>query len=144
MNGKAEPITDKFREAYEEAYDVGPFTAAYFSAAGSMRISQYMASRGHRAIACAQALLHEDRYPEEHTFSKDDYPETDYCFVGLVSLEDPPKHGVREAIGTLRLAGIKVMMVTGIWVSLPLLNLVFTACQAIIPKLPRPLLGRSI
>jgi hydroxymethylpyrimidine pyrophosphatase-like HAD family hydrolase len=25
----------------------------------------------------------------------------------------PPKHGVREAIGTLRLAGIKVMMVTG-------------------------------
>jgi sodium/potassium-transporting ATPase subunit alpha len=33
--------------------------------------------------------------------------------LGLISLEDPPKHGVREAIGTLRLAGIKVMMVTG-------------------------------
>ncbi|THG94387.1 hypothetical protein EW026_g7073 [Hermanssonia centrifuga] len=41
------------------------------------------------------------------------YPSTEYCFVSLTSLEDPPKHGVREAIGTLRLAGIKVMMVTG-------------------------------
>jgi sodium/potassium-transporting ATPase subunit alpha len=30
-----------------------------------------------------------------------------------VSLEDPPKHGVREAIGHCREAGIKVMMVTG-------------------------------
>lgn len=34
-------------------------------------------------------------------------------FYGLVSLEDPPKHGVREAIGHCRAAGIKVMMVTG-------------------------------
>ncbi len=34
-------------------------------------------------------------------------------FYGLVSLEDPPKHGVREAIGHCREAGIKVMMVTG-------------------------------
>ena len=34
-------------------------------------------------------------------------------FYGLVSLEDPPKHGVREAIGKCRAAGIKVMMVTG-------------------------------
>lgn len=74
-----------------------------------------MASRGHRVIACAQALLSEDEYPVDFAFSRNDvnYPSSDYCFVGLVSLEDPPKHGVREAIGTLRLAGIKVMMVTG-------------------------------
>jgi len=66
-------------------------------------------------IACAQYLLPADKYPVEHVFSKNDegYPISGYCFVGLVSLEDPPKHGVREAIGTLRLAGIKVMMVTG-------------------------------
>lgn len=74
-----------------------------------------MASRGHRVIACAQALLPGNQYPLGYTFTKNDgnYPTSDYCFVGLVSLEDPPKHGVREAIGTLRLAGIKVMMVTG-------------------------------
>jgi sodium/potassium-transporting ATPase subunit alpha len=74
-----------------------------------------MASRGHRVIGCAQYLLSEDKYPTDYQFSKKDvnYPDSEYCFLGLVSLEDPPKHGVREAIGTLRLAGIKVIMVTG-------------------------------
>jgi magnesium-transporting ATPase (P-type) len=76
---------------------------------------QYMASRGHRVIGCAQYLLSEDKYPTDYAFSKKDknYPDSEYCFLGLISLEDPPKHGVREAIGTLRLAGIRVMMVTG-------------------------------
>lgn len=72
-----------------------------------------MASRGHRVIACAQYHLPSSMFSSDYEFSKTNYPENDYCFVGLVSLEDPPKHGVREAIGTLRLAGIKVMMVTG-------------------------------
>jgi sodium/potassium-transporting ATPase subunit alpha len=72
-----------------------------------------MASRGHRVIACAQAVLPRATHPADYAFSKTDYPAADYTFVGLISLEDPPKHGVREAIGTLRLAGIKVMMVTG-------------------------------
>lgn len=74
-----------------------------------------MASRGHRVIACAQRLLPTPDYDQSTAFSKTDaqYPSTEYCFVSLTSLEDPPKHGVREAIGTLRLAGIKVMMVTG-------------------------------
>ncbi|PCH38584.1 aminophospholipid-transporting P-type ATPase [Wolfiporia cocos MD-104 SS10] len=95
-DGKAEPITDDFKQAYDEAYN-------------------YMASRGHRVIACAQMLLPSDPYDASYPFSKNDghYPGEDYCFCGLISLEDPPKHGVREAIGTLRLAGIKVMMVTG-------------------------------
>ncbi|KAF8958706.1 P-type IIC ATPase, partial [Flammula alnicola] len=95
-DGQMVPITDQFKEDYNEAYD-------------------YMASRGHRVIACAQYLLPGDQYPVDYPFSRtdDQYPITEYCFVGLVSLEDPPKHGVREAIGTLRLAGIKVMMVTG-------------------------------
>ncbi|KAF8191565.1 aminophospholipid-transporting P-type ATPase [Mycena galopus ATCC 62051] len=95
-DGVMEPMTDEFRQAYDDAYN-------------------YMASRGHRVIACAQSLLPGAEYPASHEFSRQDnnYPITNYCFVGLVSLEDPPKHGVREAIGTLRLAGIKVMMVTG-------------------------------
>ena len=74
-----------------------------------------MASRGHRVIANAQRLLPSSQYTHDTKFTKNDgeYPGTEYCFVSLTSLEDPPKHGVREAIGTLRLAGIKVMMVTG-------------------------------
>ncbi|EJD00189.1 aminophospholipid-transporting P-type ATPase [Fomitiporia mediterranea MF3/22] len=93
-DGELVSVTDEFQESYERAYD-------------------YMASRGHRVIACAQLLLPETQYPSDYAFSKTDYPTDGYCFLGLISLEDPPKHGVREAIGTLRLAGIKVMMVTG-------------------------------
>ncbi|KAI7962934.1 hypothetical protein MJO28_001028 [Puccinia striiformis f. sp. tritici] len=96
INGEAIPVTDKFKADYGEAY-------------------QYMASRGHRVIACAQMLLPGDQFPSDFAFSKkdDNCPTENLCFVGLVSLEDPPKHGVREAIGQLRSAGIKVVMVTG-------------------------------
>lgn len=92
--GQTIPIDDEFRTQYEEAYS-------------------YMASRGHRVIGCAQLELNGNEFPEGHTFSKQetDGVATGLCFIGLVSLEDPPKHGVREAIGTLRLAGIRVMMV---------------------------------
>ncbi|KAG6860192.1 hypothetical protein C0995_014560 [Termitomyces sp. Mi166 len=95
-DGVLRPITEEFIASFDAAYN-------------------YMASRGHRVIACAQYLLPEDQYPLQYHFSKNDvnHPSSGYCFVGLVSLEDPPKHGVREAIGKLRLAGIKVMMVTG-------------------------------
>lgn len=95
-DGKQHPMTDEFVKEYDDAYN-------------------YMASRGHRVIACAQAFLPGEKYPADYAFSKNDgnYPSENYTFVGLVSLEDPPKHGVREAIGKLRMAGIKVMMVTG-------------------------------
>ncbi|KAH9911673.1 aminophospholipid-transporting P-type ATPase [Epithele typhae] len=97
QDGKELPINDEFKAAYDEAYDV------------------VHGVRGHRVIACAQKLLPGEVYDANHEFSKNDgnYPSTEYTFCGLISLEDPPKHGVREAIGTLRLAGIKVMMVTG-------------------------------
>ncbi|KAJ3197341.1 hypothetical protein HDU67_003765, partial [Dinochytrium kinnereticum] len=75
----------------------------------------YMASKGHRVLAFAALALPGDQYPADYEFKKDpaNYPTKDYTFYGLVSLEDPPKHGVREAIGHCRAAGIKVMMVTG-------------------------------
>jgi sodium/potassium-transporting ATPase subunit alpha len=86
------PITDDFKGQYDDAYS-------------------YMASRGHRVIGCAQLLLSGDKYPNDFAFEKngENCPIEGYCFVGLISLEDPPKHGVREAIGTLRQAGVKVM-----------------------------------
>ncbi|OBZ75130.1 Potassium-transporting ATPase alpha chain 2 [Grifola frondosa] len=67
LDGQMEPITDSFKEAYDDAYN-------------------YMASRGHRVIACAQKLLQSDKSPKARR-----------------------TRGHR----TLRLAGIKVMMVTG-------------------------------
>ena len=41
-----------------------------------------MASRGHRVLAFAQALLPESQYPRDHPFSKTDYPGDGYCFSG--------------------------------------------------------------
>ncbi|KAJ3192007.1 hypothetical protein HK101_007183 [Irineochytrium annulatum] len=75
----------------------------------------YMASKGHRVLAFAALALPEKTYPADFVFEKEpaNYPTKDFTFYGLVSLEDPPKHGVREAVGKCRAAGIKVMMVTG-------------------------------
>ncbi|KAG0166327.1 hypothetical protein DFQ28_001546 [Apophysomyces sp. BC1034] len=75
----------------------------------------HMAGQGHRVLAFAQLLLPEAEYPADFVFDKaqENYPMAGLTFVGLASLEDPPKHGVREAIGQCRVAGIKVMMVTG-------------------------------
>ncbi|KAJ3416269.1 hypothetical protein HDV05_002559 [Chytridiales sp. JEL 0842] len=76
---------------------------------------QFMASKGHRVLAFAALALPGDQYPADYEFKKDpiNHPIKDFTFYGLVSLEDPPKHGVREAVGHCRAAGIKVMMVTG-------------------------------
>ena len=75
----------------------------------------FMASKGHRVLAFAAFALPESEYPADFQFKKDpfNFPQSDLTFYGLVSLEDPPKHGVREAVGHCREAGIKVMMVTG-------------------------------
>ncbi|KAJ3343104.1 hypothetical protein HDU83_005809 [Entophlyctis luteolus] len=79
------------------------------------RSYEYMAGKGHRVLAFAMLNLPGTEYAENFEFTKDpkNYPTTGLCFVGLASLEDPPKHGVREAIGHCRAAGIKIMMVTG-------------------------------
>ncbi|KAJ3342831.1 hypothetical protein HDU93_000961 [Gonapodya sp. JEL0774] len=90
------PLEDSHKKKFEETY-------------------KFMASKGHRVLAFAKLDLPGDQYPEDFVFVKDpiNYPTKNLVFQGLVSLEDPPKHGVREAIGHCREAGIKVMMVTG-------------------------------
>ncbi|KNE59953.1 Na,H/K antiporter P-type ATPase, alpha subunit [Allomyces macrogynus ATCC 38327] len=94
--GTAVPLTDAHKDGFTQAYE-------------------YMAGKGHRVLAFAQLQLPSAEYPENYEFSKEsrNFPTTGLEFVGLASLEDPPKHGVREAIGHCRRAGIKVVMVTG-------------------------------
>ncbi len=40
-------------------------------------------------------------------------PHDGFTFVGLISLIDPPKNGVPEAVLRCKNAGIRVMMITG-------------------------------
>lgn len=49
-------------------------------------------------------------------FNLDDYSlpiDTDFTFVGLVALMDPPREDVEDVINRCHRAGIKVAMVTG-------------------------------
>lgn len=56
-------------------------------------------------------------FPEDYEFSKQEdtynFPTDGLIFLGLIALIDPPKRGVRRAIGILKTAGIQVVMVTG-------------------------------
>jgi sodium/potassium-transporting ATPase subunit alpha len=95
-NGESVKMTEEYKKAYESTYE-------------------HMANQGHRVLGFAEMLLPGDQYPDDFVFDKKakNYPLKNFTFVGLVSLQDPPKHGVREAIGRCRAAGIKVIMVTG-------------------------------
>lgn len=51
----------------------------------------------------------DDKYKE----LEEQVPHDGYTFVGLISLIDPPKNGVPEAVLRCKNAGIRVMMITG-------------------------------
>uniref|UniRef100_A0A914WES4 Cation-transporting P-type ATPase N-terminal domain-containing protein n=1 Tax=Plectus sambesii TaxID=2011161 RepID=A0A914WES4_9BILA len=52
---------------------------------------------------------------ETTLFSVDEgnYPQSDYCFLGMAALMDPPREDAARAIQECKEAGIKVFMVTG-------------------------------
>lgn len=60
-------------------------------------------------------FLPEDQYPKGFAFDTDDvnFQTDNLCFVGLMSMIDPPRAAVPDAVGKCRSAGIKVIMVTG-------------------------------
>ncbi len=57
-----------------------------------------------------------DDLPLDHLFSDDpqpNFPTSGLVFAGLMSLMDPPREGVKEAVADCHAASIKVFMVTG-------------------------------
>jgi len=56
-----------------------------------------------------------DKYPLGYTFDADNvnFPVHGLRFVGLMSMIDPPRAAVPDAVAKCRSAGIKVIMVTG-------------------------------
>jgi sodium/potassium-transporting ATPase subunit alpha len=74
-----------------------------------------LGSRGERVLAFAELPLDAEKYPLGFSFDTDNFnfPITDLHFCGLISLIDPPRDGVADAVLTCQKAGVKVVMVTG-------------------------------
>ena len=51
-----------------------------------------------------------DKFPKGFEFDTDEvnFPLEGFCFVGLMSMIDPPRAAVPDAVGKCRSAGIKV------------------------------------
>lgn len=54
--------------------------------------------------------LPDDQFPEDFAFDTEEvnFPTENLCFIGLMSMIDPPRAAVPDAVGKCRSAGIKV------------------------------------
>ncbi|XP_062861420.1 sodium/potassium-transporting ATPase subunit alpha-1b [Trichomycterus rosablanca] len=93
---KEQPLDDDMREAFQNAY-------------------LELGGLGERVLGFCHLFLPEEQFPEGFQFDTDivNFPTEDLCFVGLMSMIDPPRAAVPDAVGKCRSAGIKVIMVTG-------------------------------
>lgn len=93
------------------AMRVGSRQAAFASEAKQTALQQAeaMAARGLRVLALAQRQLVGDGLSATDVADV----ERDMEFVGLVGLQDPPRPEARQAVQTLREAGVRVLMLTG-------------------------------
>merc|ERR1719393_253185 len=96
VNGKEEPLNDHWKERFNTAYmDLG--------------------GRGEHVLGFAHSYLDAGEFPKGFNFDADEmnFPTEALTFVGLMSMIDPPRAAVPDAVLKCRSAGIKVIMVTG-------------------------------
>ena len=55
----------------------------------------------------------DDQFPEGFAFDTEEvnFPTENLCFIGLMSMIDPPRAAVPDAVGKCRSAGIKVTQI---------------------------------
>lgn len=95
IDGAAVPLTEEWISRYNEAYES-------------------LGAIGERVLGFA--YRHLEGYSFDHEFTnrpEPNFPIEDLVFVGLLSLIDPPREGVPEAVAKCHRARIKVYMVTG-------------------------------
>eukprot|EP00359_Climacostomum_virens_P000955 CAMPEP_0204898890 /NCGR_PEP_ID=MMETSP1397-20131031/1538_1 /ASSEMBLY_ACC=CAM_ASM_000891 /TAXON_ID=49980 /ORGANISM="Climacostomum Climacostomum virens, Strain Stock W-24" /LENGTH=1138 /DNA_ID=CAMNT_0052066777 /DNA_START=88 /DNA_END=3504 /DNA_ORIENTATION=+ len=95
-HGKVRTLGNKFLKKFENA-------------------NAYFANLGQRVLAFAYLWLPLNEYGPEYVYDTKNvnFPLDGLIFIGLCSLEDPPRHGVPLAVKKCQSAGIKVIMVTG-------------------------------
>lgn len=67
---------------------------------------------GERVLGFCDLQLPSDKYPISYKFNTDDvnFPVDNLRFVGLMSMIDPPRAAVPDAVAKCRSAGIKVCL----------------------------------
>ncbi|XP_028427653.1 sodium/potassium-transporting ATPase subunit alpha-1-like [Perca flavescens] len=96
MNGKEQPLDEELKDSFQNAY-------------------VELGGLGERVLGFCHFNLPDDDFPEGFHFDTDEvnFPTENLCFIGLMSMIDPPRAAVPDAVGKCRSAGIKVIMVTG-------------------------------
>ncbi|KAM7359513.1 sodium/potassium-transporting ATPase subunit alpha isoform 1-T1 [Cochliomyia hominivorax] len=96
INGKEKVLDEEMKEAFNNAY-------------------MELGGLGERVLGFCDFMLPSDKYPTGFKFNTDDvnFPIDNLRFVGLMSMIDPPRAAVPDAVAKCRSAGIKVIMVTG-------------------------------
>ncbi|ESN97637.1 hypothetical protein HELRODRAFT_157527 [Helobdella robusta] len=96
INGKEEPMSEANKNAFNQAY-------------------LELGGLGERVLGFCDYLLPVNQYPIGYSFNGDEsnFPLSGLRFVGLISMIDPPRAAVPDAVSKCRSAGIKVIMVTG-------------------------------
>merc|ERR1712106_428027 len=96
FNGDEKPIDDEIKEDFNNA-------------------CLELGGLGERVLGFCDYMLPSDKYPLGFPFDADNvnFPVHGLRFVGLMSMIDPPRAAVPDAVAKCRSAGIKVIMVTG-------------------------------
>jgi len=96
VDGNEIPLTDEWKEKFNNAY-------------------MELGGLGERVLGFCDFTLSTSDYPKGYPFNADDvnFPLENLRFVGLMSMIDPPRAAVPDAVVKCRSAGIKVIMVTG-------------------------------
>ncbi|CAF88563.1 unnamed protein product, partial [Tetraodon nigroviridis] len=96
VQGQELPLDQDWTDAFQSAY-------------------MELGGLGERVLGFCQAVLPSSQFPRGFSFDSDEenFPTQQLCFLGLISMIDPPRAAVPDAVGKCRSAGIKVIMVTG-------------------------------
>merc|ERR1712198_238826 len=96
IDGQERALTEDWKNAFETAY-------------------MELGGLGERVLGFCDYMLPEDKYPAGYPYDADEenFPLEGLRFVGLMSMIDPPRAAVPDAVSKCRSAGIKVIMVTG-------------------------------
>ncbi|XP_072325188.1 sodium/potassium-transporting ATPase subunit alpha-3b isoform X1 [Scyliorhinus torazame] len=96
LQGNEQPLDEELKEAFQNAY-------------------MELGGLGERVLGFCHFYLPEEQFPKGFAFDTEDvnFQTDNLCFIGLMSMIDPPRAAVPDAVGKCRSAGIKVIMVTG-------------------------------